>query len=704
MTATLDEEELLAFEQSASKLLDRYWPSARAANHGELGPLWIAAAEAGWFGAAASGMLEAVIVTTRALGAVACPLPILDAMAAARLFPAAAGDIAAGAIRPVVAWSRDDGRVRHVEAATAATHAMILNKTTRHAALLPIVGSTPTPGTALPAWSDVAVAAPEHRFVGDGGLFDDVALLRGLGLAARALSAAARSHTLAIDHARTRRQFGRLIGAFGAVQQRSAACQIDIEASSELIDRAVRRFEQNATDWRMSAAIATTHVAAAAPRVQFGAHHTLAASGYFDEHEAPWLFRRVQADVAAIGETGPASGILGDLLVESGCSLPDLEEDPASAGFRAGLRHLLDVRCAGKERHGFGAPDQDVVDVLVEGNLLGMGWPASWGGREASPAEQTVLLEELQYRRLAVWQATGAVHLLGAAILRHGTEAQKTRFLPMIRAGKLRFCLGYSESEAGSDLASLRTCAFRDGDTWIIDGQKIWTSGADHSDWIWLATRTDPSALPPQSGITIFLLPMNSPGISVTPHRAMSGEISCTVTFEQVKVPDTARIGEVGGGWSVIVQALAGERVSMGSAAAALHRQFDELLGAVRAQPARAGSRGSAVRATLARLAAAIQATRVMVARGQAASEGSSAARLDAPIAKVMGGEVAEELARAAVEILGPDALLGTGVPCVPGDGWFDYGLRLSPMYVIGGGTNDILRGEIARSLGLPRW
>lgn len=194
------------------------------------------------------------------------------------------------------------------------------------------------------------------------------------------------------------------------------------------------------------------------------------------------------------------------------------------------------------------------------------------------------------------------------AILRHGTAEQKAAFLPLIRAGKLHFCLGYSEPEAGSDLASLRTRAERqgverNGGYWLINGQKLWTTGGHLASHVWLATRTDPDATPPHAGITVFLVPMDTPGITVQRHRALSGEISCTVFYDDVRVPDTARVGEVNGGWKVITDALAGERVLMGGIAASLLRQLDDLLEVARADPeGTVGPRGSAARAKLAEL------------------------------------------------------------------------------------------------------
>jgi alkylation response protein AidB-like acyl-CoA dehydrogenase len=526
-----------------------------------------------------------------------------------------------------------------------------------------------------------------------------VALLR-LALAARALAAAQRSHEMAIQHATGRRQFGKVIGSFGAVQQRTATCEIDVRSAGLVLDGAVRAAEAGTADAVLAGEVAVERIVAVAPRIQLGAHHTLAAIGYFEEHDAPWLFRRVHGDLARIATLVRTAGSLGDVLVETGVRLPATDLGETGEAFRRELDAFIDAQPLGDGTSV--GDDRDVVAAMAERGWLGFGWPRAAGGREATLAEQVVLNEESAYRRVPVTSALASVMLLGASILRHGSPEQREHFLPLVRAGKLNFCLGYSEPEAGSDLASLRTRAVRDGDEWVINGQKLWSTGAHRADWVWLATRTDPDAQPRQAGITVFLLPMDTPGITIQQHTALSGEISCSVFYDDVRVPDSARVGEVNGGWKVITDALAGERITMGNIAAALRRQLDDLVDAVRADPAGVdavvGVRGSAARARLGGLAAAIAATRALVTAAIGAGGG---APLEAAMAGVLGGETAEDFGEAALEILGPVAALSG--PDAPGGGAFEYGLRLSIMYVVGGGTNDIQRGLIARGLGLPR-
>ncbi|MDB5870157.1 MAG: mmgC2 [Polaromonas sp.] len=154
-----------------------------------------------------------------------------------------------------------------------------------------------------------------------------------------------------------------------------------------------------------------------------------------------------------------------------------------------------------------------------------------------------------------------------------GTPEQKAEFMPKLYQGETWFCLGYSEPAAGSDLVSLKTTAVKDGDEWVINGQKIWTTFAEHSDYMWLAVRTDPDAKSKHAGISIFMVPMNTSGITVQPSMALYGHTFCNEFFDNVRVPKSALVGQVNGGWKILMAALATERVSMGGfVAQARHR------------------------------------------------------------------------------------------------------------------------------------
>ncbi|CAK7287890.1 acyl-CoA dehydrogenase family protein [Streptomyces misionensis] len=701
-------DEVAAFSESVRGTLARHWPAPTASPDADLAKLWRAAAEQGWLELGVDGAIAAAVAAVRELGRVACPLPLMDTYVATLVFSEESellNRIVSGEIRVIASLDEGEDQARHLDAADQATHLLTIPPAGGTARLRPLHDVRPTPGLAAPAWSTATLGDPEATSEVGPGEADEALVLLRLQLAVRALAAAERAHELAVAHAKERRQFGKVIGSFGAVQQRVAACQINVSAGGLLVTDAVRSLEQGSRERLLMVELAVEHARSVAPLVQLGAHHTLAAIGYFEEHDAPWLFRRVQGDVSRLQTLPRSAGDVADVLVEGTGSLPAADLGEVGETFRAEVRELFD-QYADRLGKGNLATDKEMIRAVAERGWLGFAWPEELGGRNATLAEQVALSEETAYRRAPISKALGAVTLLGNSILKHGTKEQKDTFLPRIRRGELAFCLGYSEPEAGSDLASLRTRAVRDDAHWVINGQKLWTTGGHDSDWVWLAVRTDPDATPRHAGITVFLVPMDTPGITVQQHRALSGEISCTVFYDDVRVPDSMRVGEVNGGWKVITDALAGERITMGNIAAALHRQLDDLLTVIRADPQGAvGPRGSAKRSALGELAVGIQATRALVASATGATgatSGAMGARLNAPMAGVMGGELAERFGEAVLDILGPDAAL-SDAPGVPGGGTFEYGLRLSIMYVVGGGTNDIQRGLIARALGLPR-
>ena len=683
--------ELADFRAAVHGAVTQLWPSPRTA--GETGAselvreIWALAAEQGWTELAREDLLSGTIGAIEVLGRLACPLPLLDIYATLRAFrdhADIAEQIEAGAIRPIVGSHA-------AEVAEAATHVLLLpSGAAGEAVLHEIAGRDPAPGLAQPAWSEIRPGEPVASTEVDA---DEIRVLLRLGLVVRATAAARATHELALEHAKVREAFGRPIGAFQAVSHRCANCELDLTASGALVEEAVRLFAAADDQWQLAAELAVAFGRTAAPRVQFGAQHTLAAIGFFEEHEAPWLFRRVHGDVARLSLFTPAAGEPADRLLDDGQDLPRLDLGEPAERFRVELQEFLDVHLPNPRPPSMEA-DPTFTSALAAAGYIGMAWPPELGGQSASAEELLVLREEIG-RRGGDTLGLAAADLLGNAIWRHGTEEQQRRFLPLIAAGKLPFYLGYSEPAVGSDLANLRTRAERDGDDWVINGQKLWGTGAHKAGYIWLAARSDPDATPPHAGITVFLIPTGLPGWSAQQHRGLSGEISCSTFFDDVRISDAWRIGDVNGGWKVITDALAGERSVMAGISAELHRELDDLLEALRRDPERAGPRGSAARATITELAARLQATRTLVAASVRATTGGTGARLEAPMAKIMGAELYEDLSHRAIDLLGPAAAREGTV--------FDYGLRMSVMYVVGGGTNDILRNVVARSLGLPR-
>ncbi|WP_433189996.1 acyl-CoA dehydrogenase family protein [Actinoallomurus sp. CA-150999] len=708
----LSTSELRHFSDAVDGVLSSLWPRACTAGEdrdgGLLRAVWQDGARHGWTALADDRALDAVVAATARLGRVACPLPLMDVYVTATLLSddgELVRAITAGDVRPVAATgTAGSSSVRFVEAASCATHVLLVLD--GEVVLREIAAVTETPGLARPHWADVELsgAITWRAAPGRDATEQAKALLR-LGLAARAAGAAERTVEYSIAHAKERVAFGRPIGAFQAVSHRAVDGATAMTASRALIREAVDGYLADRRTWPLAAEIAVRFAAPAAVEAQFGAHHTLAASGYFEEHDAPWLFRRVNADVSALDGIALRAGDVADMLIDSTEGLPVPELGERAERFREEVRRFAEpFRPAAAVVHFDDRNDQKLREAAVEGGYLTLSWPASAGGREATVEEQMVLSEELAYQRIHV-MGKGAADLLGKAIIRHGSPEQQARYLPLLASGNFPFYLGYSEPEVGSDLAGLRTTAVRDGDDWIVNGRKMWGTGAHRAEWVWLATRTDPHATPPHAGITVFLTRVDRPGFEVRQHTALSGEISCSTFFDDFRVPDADRVGEVNGGWKVIGEALAQERVAMANTASHLLRLMDDMLAEIRKDPeGTVGAAGSAKRHLISELAARLQASRVLVnASVRATAKTGGGARLEAPMAKILATQLLEDFSEAALRVFGPAAALGENVAGVPGRGAFEYNLRLSIKQVVGGGTIDIQRNLVARALGLPR-
>ncbi|MFK0288093.1 acyl-CoA dehydrogenase family protein [Streptomyces sp. NPDC090499] len=247
----------------------------------------------------------------------------------------------------------------------------------------------------------------------------------------------------------------------------------------------------------------------------------------------------------------------------------DISYPPETETFRAEVRAFLTGTLPPGWK-GIGALDEEAAWAfardwrrrLVERGYLSLTWPERYGGRGLSKLHQVVLMEELALAGVpfGLPQDTFGVKMLANTLLRWGTEEQKSRFLPRILSGEDTWCQGYSEPDAGSDLASLKTRAVRDGGEWAIDGQKVWTSGAHHSDWIFVLARTNPDA-PRHRGISFLLVPLGQPGVEVRPFRMMSGQLHFNeVFFDGARTRGDLVVGGVDNGWAVAQSLLGVER------------------------------------------------------------------------------------------------------------------------------------------------
>ncbi len=339
---------------------------------------------------------------------------------------------------------------------------------------------------------------------------------------------------------------------------------------------------------------------------------------------------------------------------------------------------------------------------LGERGWLGISWPKEYGGGGRSRLEQYILIEELDYHGLP--SGGLSVTSIGPTIMLMGNEDQKKEYLPKILSGEVDFALGYSEPNAGTDLASMETRAVRDGDEWVINGQKIFTSSAHVSTHVWLAARSEPDA-PKHRGISMFIVPLSSPGITVRPLWTM-GDIRTNETFyEDVRVPAKNLVGEENRGWYMAATALDYERVGV-APTSPLQRTLDELVAFVK--ESRIGGRrladDPAVRRKLAELSVDIQVTRLLAIQNAWIIDKGMVPTKEASMVKVFNSELRFKMAKVGMDILGPFGQIQKSSKWAPLRGRIEAAYRGSPVLRFGAGTNEVQRNIIAqRGLGLPR-
>ena len=382
--------------------------------------------------------------------------------------------------------------------------------------------------------------------------------------------------------------------------------------------------------------------------------------------------------------------------------------------FRVELRDFLAGRLPPDwvDRSFLLAPDAPERDELAgrlaldlgERSWLALAWPERYGGAGASYLHQAVYSEEIAYHAAPTNSAAG-VQWVGPAIMRFGDEAQRERYLPAIARGEESWCTLYSEPGAGSDLAALQTRAVRDGDEWVINGQKLWAAGAGRADLGWLAARTDPSA-PKHRGISTFVLPMDAPGIATRPIEDITGSRTLhEVYLENVRIPADHLVGEENRGWYQVAQTLDMERSGVGTFATG-RRNVEKLVEIAKARRDLITQR-PASRYELADRWIELEVGYQVAYRIPYLQEQGATPNHEASVSKLFGSELTQRIAQTGVQLLGTAGQLAPG----PGAGEeAPLGGSLSRNYLaavaatIASGTSEVQRGVIARrGLGLPR-
>jgi len=343
---------------------------------------------------------------------------------------------------------------------------------------------------------------------------------------------------------------------------------------------------------------------------------------------------------------------------------------------------------------------KSVIKQIGADGWLGIGWPTEYGGQNRSMMEQLIFTDEAAIAGVPIPYLT--LNTVGPTIMRYGTDAQKAEILPAILKGEMHFSIGYSEPESGTDLASLKTRAVREGDEWVINGQKMWTSLIQYADYIWLACRTDPD-LPRHKGLSMILVPATAEGFSYTPVHTLAGVGTSATYYQDVRVPVDNLVGELNGGWALMTNQLNHERVALTSSAASAE-SLAQTIAWARATKLRDGRRvidQEWVQVLLGRVQAKIDMLTVL--NWKLASATTDLSPADASSTKVYGSEMNTEIYRMLMEVVGADAVIRSGSAGEILRGRLERYYRSSLVMTFGGGTNEIQRDIIGYvGLGLP--
>lgn len=605
------------------------------------------------------------------------------------------------------------GLLRFIEVAESCTHVLAPIAPGALALLelaAPGVRTHPTRAMGAVGLYELRIAqTPATIYEIEAAKIEDLIACARLMLLARAHGAARRAFELAVDYARERRQFGQPIGKFQAIQHKLANCLIALEGVRLTTGQAAMLHDNGDANWRYFAAAASAFGSEALRRVSLETQHAFGAVGYAEEHEAPRHFKRVHLDTAALGGAREARRQVATyLLDDGGMPLPEYDLGEAGNALRRQVREWLDRVWSGGRKAEFDAKpfakrefDAAFARDIGRTGWIGLGWPAEFDGQGRTPKEQLAFMETME--RAEAPRIGAAIQ--ANALMMFGTPEQQRTYLPEILSGEAMHGMGYSEPDAGSDLAAMRTTAVRDGDCWVINGQKIWTT-TWWGKYMYLAAKTDPAAKPPHAGISMFIVPMGTPGITVRPATTMYDGTFANIFYDNVRIPAENIVGEVNGGWKVLTGALAFERGLVGGGIVLkVAHAFERLRKHVLDDSyGRAVGTDLNVRERLATLAAEIEVgRRLMVHCAELAVDGLTPPEY-AAISKVFSGELMERFGEAALDILGMRATLSEQSPGAIDNGRFEQNLRHSLMWVISIGTNEIQRNLIAqKALGLPR-
>jgi alkylation response protein AidB-like acyl-CoA dehydrogenase len=646
--------------------------------------------------------LVTAAVLAETLGRFLAPIPFAEHVVARRAFARAGAAVPNGILTLTVA--RPTGRL--VPAGAIADHVVSVVD----GRLVDLAGAPPSRTVRNLADLPLADRGLGDRIEIEGARADPTVHARAVAewlvlTAAQLVGLAARALELSVEHVTHREQFGVPIGSFQTIGHRLADHATAIEGARLAVWQAAWRASE--PDLLTAFCVASeTARAMTASAMQFHG-----GRGFCLDTDTHLFHCRARGWPLVAGDLRRHWERAGAVLFAG--AEPGFEPDPDPPGdgidfsppehadafrdeVRAVLAEHLTADVVARVHETGTVHDADLHRAFAARGWIGASWPVEDGGQGRDPWEMRVFAEECA-RVDAPTDALSIVTMIGNTIRVVGTPEQKARVLPPILRGEVLLCMGYSEPEAGSDVAATRTTAVRDGDDWIINGEKIFTSMAHEANYVFLLTRTNPD-VPKHRGLTMFLVPMDTPGVSVEPLWTLGAPGRTNRTFyRDVRVPDAARIGDVDGGWAVMNVALTFERGGGFTAVRALDHAVAW---------ARTNDRldDPDVWVRLARVHAANEVSALLSLRSTWLHATGALPGVEGSMAKLYSASAFQASTADLLELAGADALLHESEVDAPVGGVLEYQWRKSPVVTIYGGTNEILRTIIAeRHLGLPR-
>lgn len=520
-----------------------------------------------------------------------------------------------------------------------------------------------------------------------------------LATASSAVGVAEQALEVAVAYAQEREQFGTPIGSFQSIQHALAEVHVDVAGARLLAREAAGRCDNDDAAWDVAAAEAYAFATRAAVRSAEVALHVHGGYGYTLEYDPQLYLRRAKALQLHGDEPEKLWSSIGARTISHGLTRPIANR--STEDLRAEVRGFLAEELTPQVRAHVGESgnyhDSGFHRALAERGWVGAHWSLDEGGKGWPRAHSDVVYEELAAAGAPV-EGLAVTQIIGEAIRRVGTPEQKAKFLGPICRGEMLLALGYSEPGAGSDLASVQTRAVPDGDGWILNGQKIFTTMGSVADYVFVLARTDPEAAK-HAGLTLFLLPTDAPGFSAAPIYTLSGQRTNVTYYADIRLDDSARLGEPGQGWDIVNVALAFERG--GEFAAQVRRTIDAAVSWARSADRQ---EDPYFLARLGRATAEADVARLLGAYASWSRNSARAGAVEGTVAKVYGTEALQRVTGSLLDTAGAEGLVNREAAEPSAAGELQHLYRESQIATIYGGTSEVLKTVIAQQgLKLPR-